>query len=436
MSRGCKPERRCFGSDVHRLLAAAEAGQKADILAYYAGHLGPSGLNQNQPHQDKKQVMWKLSRGQEEDANPVKLPSGQTKAQAYEREKGLKESHTELTAGTASLESQHQDTDYSSHASRDLSLPKIIHRSSNSLRGKGLPDGPAKSKLPPILKHKNLLGSDHARHRGVNNEDQPKAEQRCGRSFTATQNPWTGRSLAETHERKLQEALQKLPAQSWPHRDRLAVFSDVFDDVCETSPVFGRILREIKTDYDLYVNYMMASSSPPHNPLSQTPCDHLGSGRLREMQLEEAEAEVSRLEEEAREALEEHKRIQNELRNVPAVAEPQDSDMMKASLSELLDKEAVDTDGVHTKRLQVLNTWREIQQLEEEIEEKLVCDVTTAATEESIKVLQTEIVRLIASNECLKTANRDLKNKINAVLNREKLNKTQRRLLWDEILAE
>ncbi|XP_055358314.1 uncharacterized protein LOC114870561 isoform X4 [Betta splendens] len=403
MSRGCKPERRCFGSDVHRLLAAAEAGQKADILAYYAGHLGPSGLNQNQPHQDKKQVMWKLSRGQEEDANPVKLPSGQTKAQAYEREKGLKESHTELTAGTASLESQHQDTDYSSHASRDLSLPKIIHRSSNSLRGKGLPDGPAKSKLPPILKHKNLLGSDHARHRGVNNEDQPKAEQRCGRSFTATQNPWTGRSLAETHERKLQE-----------------------------------------TDYDLYVNYMMASSSPPHNPLSQTPCDHLGSGRLREMQLEEAEAEVSRLEEEAREALEEHKRIQNELRNVPAVAEPQDSDMMtrslcvgtEASLSELLDKEAVDTDGVHTKRLQVLNTWREIQQLEEEIEEKLVCDVTTAATEESIKVLQTEIVRLIASNECLKTANRDLKNKINAVLNREKLNKTQRRLLWDEILAE
>lgn len=42
------------------------------------------------------------------------------------------------------------------------------------------------------------------------------------------------------------QKLEKLSAQSCPSRDRLVVFSDVFDDVCEGSPVFGRILREIK----------------------------------------------------------------------------------------------------------------------------------------------------------------------------------------------
>lgn len=42
------------------------------------------------------------------------------------------------------------------------------------------------------------------------------------------------------------QELEKLSAQSCPSRDRLVVFSDVFDDVCEGSPVFGRILREIK----------------------------------------------------------------------------------------------------------------------------------------------------------------------------------------------
>lgn len=44
----------------------------------------------------------------------------------------------------------------------------------------------------------------------------------------------------------LTQGLKKLSGLSWPSRDRLAVFSDVFDDVCEGSPVFGRILREIK----------------------------------------------------------------------------------------------------------------------------------------------------------------------------------------------
>lgn len=46
------------------------------------------------------------------------------------------------------------------------------------------------------------------------------------------------------------------------------------------------------------------------------------------------------------------------------------------------------TNSVQFKRLQVLNMWREIQQLEEEINEKLVCTVTTTATEKHIKVLK------------------------------------------------
>lgn len=52
------------------------------------------------------------------------------------------------------------------------------------------------------------------------------------------------------------------------------------------------------------------------------------------------------------------------------------------SLSELQDRE---TDTIQSKRLQVLNMWRELQQLEEEIKEKLVSTVTTTATERRIK---------------------------------------------------
>lgn len=47
------------------------------------------------------------------------------------------------------------------------------------------------------------------------------------------------------------QELQKLSAQSWPSRDHLVVFSDVFDDVSEGSSVFGRILREIKIVFSI-----------------------------------------------------------------------------------------------------------------------------------------------------------------------------------------
>lgn len=56
--------------------------------------------------------------------------------------------------------------------------------------------------------------------------------------------------------------------------------------------------------------------------------------------------------------------------------------------SEPPDEGTVSTDSVQAKRLQVLNVWRQIQQLEAEIKEMLVCDVTAAATEKSIKAQQ------------------------------------------------
>lgn len=54
------------------------------------------------------------------------------------------------------------------------------------------------------------------------------------------------------------EELQKLSAQSWPSRDHLVVFTDVFDDVSEGSSVFGRILREIKVVFFPFPLYQLA----------------------------------------------------------------------------------------------------------------------------------------------------------------------------------
>ncbi|XP_040905323.1 uncharacterized protein LOC121189355 isoform X2 [Toxotes jaculatrix] len=430
MSSSYEARPRCFGSDIHRLLLAAEAGQKADILTYSSGHLGPCSLNRSQPHAQTKQSFWKMSQGQEETPNPLTLQQRRTKALTYVKKKEMKESPSELTSSAALVESevsesrQDQATDHSSHAHRreDISLPKIVHCSSDSLLL--WPRAFSQKKPSPSSdpEGKQQFCSSHPDQEGLNNEDQLKTKLLFGRQSTAKRDLWARINVAEMHERKLQKELKKLSAQSWPSRDRLAVFSDVFDD----------------TDYDLYINHMMASQSTPQDTSLNTSLEDLGSGKLREMELEDAEKEVCRLEQEARRALKENERVRHELQNVPAITGPEDSDMKNVSLSGLQDSGTAvsHTNSVQFKRLQVLNMWREIRQLEEEIKEKLVSTVTTTATERCITDVKKETVRLITSNDRLRTTNKILENKINMVLNREKSSKSIRRTLWDEIQSD
>lgn len=217
MSSSCKPKPRCFGSDIHRLLLAAEAGQKADIQAYSSGHLGPRSLNQSQPHNETKQSFWRMSQSQEETPNPLTLRQRQTKALAYVKKKGIKDSPSEFTTGTALVESevsgsrQDQATDHSSHADRkeDLSLPKLVHCSSNPFPVDPRVLFQKKSNSSYDQEGKQPFRSSHTEQVGLK-PDQLKMKPRFGTQVVAKQDLWDcnsmgGINVAEMHERKLQK---------------------------------------------------------------------------------------------------------------------------------------------------------------------------------------------------------------------------------------
>ncbi|CAJ1067787.1 uncharacterized protein C6orf118-like [Xyrichtys novacula] len=331
-------------SDVHRLLLTAEVGQKDDLLTYSSGHLGPHSLNQNPPHREVEKSFWRRSQGNEGAPNSL-----QTDVHREEMKGGPLKSNTGETLGES----------------------EETFRSS--------PD--------PEKKLKDLSFSDTE---GLKTEGHFKTKQ-VSRLETDEQELWAGGNIAEKHERKLQK---KLSEHSRPSRDRLAAFSDVFDDVCESSPVFGRILREIKTDYDLYVDHLMASQ-PQHSSLKVSPED-VCRAKLREMQLEEAGKEVHDLEQEVRGALEENQRARNDSHKLTA-----NVDLEERERTELR------TDvSVQSKRLQLFDVWREIQLLEEEMEEKLVPEATIAAADGQTRDVKREIMRLITTNHRLETANK------------------------------
>ncbi|KAG8000021.1 hypothetical protein GBF38_002142 [Nibea albiflora] len=331
MSNNSRPKSTCFGSDIHRLLLAAEAGQKVDILTYSSGHLGPRSLNQSQPQKEKNQSFWNMSQRIEGTPNPLTVQQTQTKTLTFVKKNGIKESPSEFSTGTALVESgvsrsrQGQATDRSSQADRkNKSLPKIVYCASDSLPVQPRAFSQKKSNFSADPEGKQQFCLSHS-----DEKKQLETKQRFGRQVIGKLDPRAGINVAEMHERKL-----------------------------EKSP--------------------------------NTSLKDLGNGKVREMELEDAEKEVSRLEQEAREALEENKRVRNELQNVPTITGPEDSDMKNRSLSELQDRGTAIgcTASVQSKRLQVVNVWREIQQLEEEIKEKMVSTAAATATERSIKELK------------------------------------------------
>ncbi|KAM3836160.1 uncharacterized protein C6orf118-like [Diretmus argenteus] len=431
MSTSCKP--RCCGmrSEIHRLLLAAEAGHKADVLTYSSGHLGPRSLTPL-PHTKTKQSLWRTSQGREQTPNPQTLQQRQTEVRA--NLKKMKNRLFEFTPDSALVESnicrpgQEEATDSASQTDRkeETSPPKMVLNTSNSLLVK--PRSPAQTKSPSWEEEgQQRFWISHSHQAGMTKKEQLREMQRFGRQLVGKRDLWelksmAGRKAAEMHERKLQKELKKLSVQSWPSRERLAVFSDVFDDVCEGSPVFGGILREIKTEYDLYLDSIMASLSSLQDMSLNAPVEELNNVRAEE--LEEAEEEVSRLEEEAGRALKENERVRNEFQK--AMRGPEDRDPPLPGQPQDNGADVFSTEMVQSKRLQVWDVWKEIQELEKEIKEKMVSKITTTDSERCIRDSKVEIMRLRASNDHLKVTNKDLVNNINKVLNQDKASKAFR----------
>lgn len=208
MSNSSKPKPTCFSSDIHRLLLAAEAGQKVDILTYCSGHLGPRSLNQSQPQKEKKQSFWNMSQSLEGTSNPLTVPETRTKTLTFVKKNEIKESSSEFSTGTTLVESEvsrsrrGQATDRSSQTDRgkNESLPKIVYCSSNSLPVQPRALSQKKSNFSADPEGKQQFCLSHS-----DEKKQLETKQRFGRQVIGKPDPRAGINVAELHERKLEK---------------------------------------------------------------------------------------------------------------------------------------------------------------------------------------------------------------------------------------
>ncbi|KAL4641282.1 hypothetical protein GN956_G11923 [Arapaima gigas] len=238
---------------------------------------------------------------------------------------------------------------------------------------------------------------------------------------------------AKRLERRLEKELQKLRGEEQLSRERLQVFSALLEDLCCRSHVFGDSLREIKREYDLYLNSLGSTSDLMPDQMDTLGC--VGSGVAGMQELEEARKEVSRLTEEVRGALEENNRVRQEIQSLQGQT-PEDKGVCRETVQDrqkLKECPAYSVAQVQLRAHQVWRMWEEVQNLKKEMKEEMVPKVTVSVTEQRIRESKADIRKLLKSNRHLQKGNKNAERDISAVFTRSKAKDEMKEELWDKI---
>ncbi|XP_026879517.2 uncharacterized protein C6orf118 isoform X2 [Electrophorus electricus] len=409
-------------------LLGVESAHRADIQTYSSGHLGPSCFSPQLLLSRPVKPIWEGSKGPCKPSPPSCL-----------RERKMTEVHVEemtdaLYSFTMSTTLQEPQTQAGArgpvggHPSKATELAQQQTRAAPDAMElfpvKPGPSGMETEQRPLATPSRR----DELRLRRLFDRQVLRTRDLAARKSTSVEEP------ARRHERRLQQELSRLAAHRGPVSERLSAFSRVFSDVCDDTPAFSGALREIKTEYELYLDSVLSNQSSLHDMSAFDPLKDF----LKTTKLDEATQQVCSLEEKARAALQENDRVRTEYeeaqaRTLESQTEERRSEGPHLGQSGLT---AVDVENpdlnqneatissvaqLEPMRHQVWRVWKEVQELQKEIRETMVSTVTTNAMEGCIRDTKAEIMRLIASNEHLRSANKALEQNILTVMNRAKV---------------
>ncbi|XP_013372871.1 PREDICTED: uncharacterized protein C6orf118 homolog isoform X2 [Chinchilla lanigera] len=212
---------------------------------------------------------------------------------------------------------------------------------------------------------------------------------------------FTGSKVVVSHEKKLEEELQKAGPDSFPQFNRLQVFGDVFEDICNSSLIFGDLLKEIKNEYELYVAILLDSQPTKQIKMLQAEVQQLEKGPVKPEDVNEAKRELRRLVQATKDALQHNDTLRNEL-EMECLLLQSAKEKSESSKKTVIDEEHLTlTEKVERKRCEILNKCDEIQALEKQIKTSLVHTNISDIVENRMKSIENEAVKLETTNRIL-----------------------------------
>ncbi|XP_043819618.1 uncharacterized protein C6orf118 homolog [Dromiciops gliroides] len=242
---------------------------------------------------------------------------------------------------------------------------------------------------------------------------------------------FTGGKVATSHEKKLEQELQKMNNSVPPQFNRLQVFGDIFEDICNSSLIFGDLLKEVKNEYELYMAILLDSQASTQYKTLMAQVKGIEKRTVMTSDIEEARNEVKRLIKVAKEALEKNEELRSEL-EIEELISKSPSIKSESSESEVIEEKLLSvTEKIEEKRCQILSKWDEIYALEKTIKTNLTHAGIVSIAESGIKSIETEAIKLETVNGILKKKIMDSELKIKENLDRYKVSREEQQNFWD-----
>ncbi|CAN0500887.1 unnamed protein product [Rangifer tarandus platyrhynchus] len=435
--------------NLRTLLNQLQKDHRDDVCMYMSGHLNPNKLyrppetilyhwpNANRPPQAKVFGAERLS----------------------DEVKKMKDALARFTISTAVGPSDAENTPLfrylnppaqASHASQEDVSPKA------GLREEGSPERPKRGELilPDIkvLKYKEVTssrecvssppGRDEFQYvssylAGVTKADRYRQFLSFQKQVLAKQDllmrDFTGSQAARCHEKKLEQELQKICVCDPEEFNRLQVFGEVFEDICNSSLIFGDILKEIKEEYELYMLLLLKNHPTEEYKSLLAEVQSLKKGKVKTAGVQRAKEELRALVTAVRAALDHSDRLRNELEQERVLLEATRNRAESPERKAVKEENLTLLEKVGKKRCEVLHKWDEIQALERVMKTTFVHTGILQITESKIKSLETETIKLETANKILMKKIQFTVNYVKQIMGKNKLREGERQNLWGYI---
>ncbi|XP_058390269.1 uncharacterized protein C6orf118 homolog [Diceros bicornis minor] len=243
-------------------------------------------------------------------------------------------------------------------------------------------------------------------------------------------NDFTGSKAAMCHEKKLEQELQKVCVCDPQQFNRLHVFREVFEDICNSSLIFGDILKEVKEEYEFYMAILLESQPTAQYETLLAHFKGLERRSVKTADVNQAREELRALVTAVKAALERNDKLRSELEMEHTLLESA-KEKSESSEKNVTDEEHLTLiEKVEKKRCEILNKWDEIQALEREIKTTLVHTGISRITEDRIKSIETEAIKLETANRILRKKIPIIESHVRQSMKKTKMSEEEQWKLW------
>ncbi|XP_069866451.1 uncharacterized protein C6orf118 homolog isoform X1 [Dipodomys merriami] len=242
-----------------------------------------------------------------------------------------------------------------------------------------------------------------------------------------------GSKVAQEHEKKLKKELQDVCQCDPLQLSRLHVFGEVFKDICNSSLIFGDLLKEVKDEYELYMAILLVTQPTEECKTLLDQVKGLEKSPVHARDIGKAREELRTLAKATRAALEHNDKLKNDLEMEHLLLQSA-KDKMEAFEKDINNEDQLTlTEKVEKRRCEILNMWDKIQDLGKQLKTTLVHTGVSNITESGIKSLVNEATRLETTNRILEKKIQDIESHVKWMIRKSNIPVVEERRLWEFI---